>query len=39
MLKKDFCNIIMLSEETKRLQFDQFQKSVKVPIFIYADLE
>ena len=39
MLKKDFCNIIMLSEETKRLQFDQSQKSVKVPIFIYADLE
>ena len=29
----------MLSEETKRLQFDQSQKSVKVPIFIYADLE
>ena len=29
----------MLSEETKRLQFDQSQKSVKVPIFIYADLK
>ena len=36
---KDFCNIIMPSEDTKILQFNQYQKSNKVPFIIYADLE
>ena len=35
---KKFCNIVMPSEETKILEFNQFQKSDKVP-FIYADFE
>ena len=36
---KDFCNIAMLSENTKILEFDQYQKSNKEPFIIYADLE
>ena len=36
---KDFCNIIMSSEDTKILEFNQYQKSGKVPFIIYADLE
>ena len=32
---KDFCNTVMPSEDTKILQFDQYQK----PFIIYADLE
>ena len=35
---KDFCNILMLSEDTKVLEFNQYQKSDKA-IFIYADLD
>ena len=29
----------MPSEDTKRLKFNQYQKSDKVPFIIYADLE
>ena len=36
---KDFCNVIMPSEDTKTLEFNQYQKSGKVPFIIYADLE
>ena len=36
---KDFCNIIMPSEDTKILQFNQYQKCDKAPFIIYADLE
>ena len=36
---KDFCNIIMPSEDTKILQFNQYQKSDKAPFIVYADLE
>ena len=36
---KDFCNIIMPSEETKILEFNQYQKSDKAPFITYADLE
>ena len=35
---KDFCSIIMPSEDTKILKFNQYQKSDK-PIFLYEDLE
>ena len=36
---KDFCNFIMPSEDTKILEFNQYQKSDKAPFIIYADLE
>ena len=36
---KDFCNIIMPSEDNKILEFNQYQKSDKAPFVIYADLE
>ena len=36
---KDFCNVIMSSEDTKILEFNQYQKSDKAPFVIYADLE
>ena len=36
---QDFCNAIMPSEKTKVLEFNQFQKSDKVPLNICADLE
>ena len=36
---KDFCNVIMPSEDTKMLKFNQYQKSDKAPFIIYADLE
>ena len=36
---KDFCNVIMPSEDTKILEFSQYQKSDKAPFIIYADLE
>ena len=29
----------MPSEETKKIEFNQYQKSEKVPYIIYADLE
>ena len=39
MKKKDFCNVIMPSEDTKILEFNQYQKSDKAPFIIYADRE
>ena len=36
---KDFCNVAMPSEDTKRLEFNQYCKSGKAPFIIYADLE
>ena len=36
---KDFRSVIMLSEDTKILEFNQYQKSDKAPFIIYADLE
>ena len=36
---KDFCNIIMPSEDTKLLGFNQYQKSGKAPFIIDEDLE
>ena len=39
MRKKKICNTIMLSEDTKRLEFNQYQKSEKTLFVIYADLE
>ena len=36
---KDFCNVIMPSEDTKILEFNQYQKSDKAPFIIYGDLE
>ena len=38
-VKKDFCNVVIPSEETKILEFDQYQKSDKAPITIYAGPE
>ena len=37
--KKDFFNIIMPSEDTKILKFNQYQKSDKAPFIVFADLE
>ena len=36
---KGFCNVIMPSEDTKTLEFNQYKKSNKAPFTIYADLE
>ena len=36
---KDFFNVIMLFEDTKMLEFNQYQKSDKAPFIIYEDLE
>ena len=36
---KDFCKVIMAFEDTKILEFNQYQKSDKAPFIIYADLE
>ena len=36
---KDFCNANMPSEDTKILEFNQYQKSDKAPFIIYADSE
>ena len=36
---KDFCNVVMPSEDNKILQFNQYQKSDKAPFIIYGDLE
>ena len=36
---KDFCDIIMPSEGTKILKFNQYQKSDKAPFIVYPDLE
>ena len=36
---KDFCNVIILSEDNKTLEFVQYQKSDKEPFIIYPDVE
>ena len=36
---KDFCNIVISSEEAKILKFNQYQKADKAPFIIYANLE
>ena len=36
---KDFCDVLMPSEVTKILEFNQYQKSSKAPFIIYANLE
>ena len=36
---KDFSNVIIPSEDTKILEFSQYQKSDKAPFVSYADLE
>ena len=36
---KDFCNVIMSSENTKILGLNQYQSSDNAPFIIYADLE
>ena len=36
---KDFCNIVMLSEDTKILEFNQYQNYDKAPIFIPGELK
>ena len=38
-VKIGVCNIIMPSEDTKILEFNQYQKSDKAPFIVYADLE
>ena len=39
MWKWDFCNVIIPSEDTKTLEFNQYQKSDKASFIIYADFE
>ena len=39
MWNKDFYNVVIPSEETKKLEFNQYQKSDKAPFIIYADLQ
>ena len=36
---KDFCDVVIPSEDTKILEFYQYQKSDKTPFIIYANLE
>ena len=36
---KDFCNVITSSENTKMLEFNQYQKSDKAPFSITEDFE
>ena len=36
---KDFCDVLVHSEVTKILEFNQYQKSSKEPFIIYGDLE
>ena len=36
---KDFCNVVMPSEDTKILEFNQCQKFDKTPFIIYSNLE
>ena len=36
---KDFCNIVMSSEDTKKLEFNQYQKSDQAPFIIYTGHE
>ena len=36
---KNFCGVVMPSEDTKILEFKQYQKSDKTLAFIYVDLQ
>ena len=36
---KDFCGVVMLSEDTKILEFNQYRRSDKTRTIIYADFE
>ena len=36
---KDLCNVVMLSEDTKILEYNQYQNSYREPFIIYADFE
>ena len=36
---KKFCNVIMPSEDTETVEFNQYQKYHKGPFIIYADLQ
>ena len=36
---KDFCGVALSFKDTKILEFNQFQKSDKIPSILYADLE
>ena len=36
---KDSCNVIMPSEDTNILEFNQYQRSDKAPFIIYANLK
>ena len=36
---KNFCKVIMPPEDTKILEFNQYQKSDKAPIIFYADVQ
>ena len=36
---KDFYDVIIPSEDTKILEFDEYQKSDKAQLIIYADLQ
>ena len=38
MKNKDFCNVIMPSEDTEVLEFNQYQKSDKAPFIILSDV-
>ena len=35
--KKDFCNVIMPSQDTNLSQFDQNRKFDKAPLVVYVD--
>ena len=37
-MKIKIFNVVMSSEGTKLLEFNQYKKSDKTPLFIYADL-
>ena len=39
MKNKDFCNIVMSSEDKKILESNQYKKSDKTPFITYANLE
>ena len=36
---KDFCDVVMPSENSERLEFNQYQKYNKAPFIIYEDFE
>ena len=36
---KDFCNVVIPSEDTKIVELDQYQRSNKAPYITNADLE